>query len=220
LTKRIESIEKGLPAVQEPDNISIDTFHSGACRCAALSIPQAHATTTASLLSMPEVRTLLGVFPSSLFIDREVSPVALLSSSITLPTLTADLDHLVEAFFAYIHVETPILDEHAFRAVYIAAKHNQVSDEIASALILVVLSLGAAVTASASDLAGAGEMYILPALGILSRHYLTSWQGDIALAQALLLAARLFGYRMRPFQAWKLVHMAATSVQQYLFCVR
>lgn len=38
-----------------------------------------------------------------------------------------------------------------------------------------------------------------------------------ALAQALLLAARFFGYRMEPLQSWKLVHMASTTVQQYFY---
>lgn len=86
-----------------------------------------------------------------------------------------------------------------------------------SALICVILALGSAVTASADEVLGAGEAHISAALGILSRHYLCSWCADISLAQALLLVARFFGYRMEPLQSWKLVHMASTTVQQYFY---
>lgn len=220
LTKRVESIEKGLPQVneaeKEPHSLVVDSV-SHSCRSTTLSISPAHATTTASLLSMPEVRALLGVFPPGLFMDREVSISNSFFSSTSLPPLDAESDRLVEAFFTHVHLETPILDEYAFRATYVSARQNQVPDEVTSALIYVILGLGSAVTASTENILAAGEAYISAALGILSRQYLSSWRTDITLAQALLLAARFFGYRMQPLQSWKLVHMASTNVQQYFY---
>lgn len=220
LTKRVESIEKGLPPVTESEKASHSTVldsdrHS--CRCTTLSIPRAHATTTASLLSMPEVRALLGVFPPGLFMDREISISDPLFGSTSPPPLNADSDHLIEAFFTHVHLETPILDEDAFRATCVSARQHELSYEVTSALIYVILGLGSAVMASAEEVLGAGEAHISAALGILSRHYLCSWRTDISLAQALLLAARFFGYRMQPLQSWKLVHMASTNVQQYFY---
>lgn len=166
---------------------------------------------------MPEVRALLGVFPPGLFMDREISILNLFPGKTPLPPLDVESDRLVEAFFTHVHLETPILDEDAFRAIYISARQKQLSDEVASALVYVILGLGSAVTASAEEVLGAGEAHLSAALGILSRHYLCSWRADISLAQGLLLAARFFGYRMKPLQSWKLVHMASTTVQQYFY---
>jgi hypothetical protein len=220
LTRRVESIEKGLPPVAESEKTSHSTVldpYGHSCRCTTLSIPRAHATTTASLLSMPEVRALLGVFPPGLFMDREISISNSFFGSTSLPPLDAESDRLVEVFFTHVHLETPILDEEPFRSTYVAARQNHSSDEVTSALIYVILSLASAVIASTEEVLGAGEAYISAALGILSRHYLCSWRADISLAQALLLAARFFGYRMQPLQSWKLVHMASTTVQQYFY---
>ena len=220
LTRRVESIEKGLPPVAESEKASHSTVldpYGHSCRCTTSSIPRSHATTTASLLSMPEVRALLGVFPPGLFMDREISISNSFFGSTSLPPLDAESDRIVEVFFSHVHLETPILDEDAIRSTYVAARQNHSPDEVTSALIYVILALGCAVTASADEVLGAGEAHISAALGILSRHYLCSWRVDISLAQALLLAARFFGYRMQPLQSWKLVHMASTTVQQYFY---
>ncbi|KAF4467831.1 zinc-binding oxidoreductase [Fusarium albosuccineum] len=59
-----------------------------------------------------------------------------------------------------------------------------------------------------------GDIMIKRSLRILFPSWTVSFGGDIVVSQGLILCALYFTYRVDPLMAWRLVHMAATSIQQ------
>ena len=194
-----------------------------------MNIPWSHSTTTASLLRTAEVQSLLGDFPPDIFLKAEASrPIPDCLSlnprsheHLSFPPLLQEVtDRLVEAYFAYVHVEVPILNKGSFLKLYDRVSSQPIQKNIELALCLVVFALGFVTTSepSADDLYSKaswapGGQYLSPALDILMQEYMTSFGTSIILPQALLLAAKYFGHVLRPLQSWKLTHMASTNIQ-------
>ncbi|KAF5697359.1 hypothetical protein FMUND_15439 [Fusarium mundagurra] len=87
-----------------------------------------------------------------------------------------------------------------------------------SALLLAVLALGA----TASDpidshkTRHSGDGLIREAVKIVYKSWASSFGGDITLSQAVILCALYFTYKVEPLAAWRLVHMASTTIQQIM----
>ena len=192
-----------------------------------MNIPLGHTTTTATLLQMSKVRALLGEFPVDLFISTEANRAVPADLSFIPGNLSDDnlpiLDELdtaplVRSFFDSVHPEIPILDEGPFLEMYHALARNGLRDDCNSALCMLVIALGAAVTADFDEVVSEtgnvpGAKYISPALRIMTRESFASFNVTLALPQALILASKYFGYLLRPLQSWRMVHMASTSIQ-------
>ncbi|PWY94526.1 hypothetical protein BO94DRAFT_581917 [Aspergillus sclerotioniger CBS 115572] len=193
-----------------------------------MNIPFGHTTTTEDLLRMDIVQDLIGEFPPDLFISteasREVPPELSFSprefARDHLPTIEEpETDLLVKAFFNLVHPEIPMIDECDFRKLYRSVLEHGLQDNCDSALCLIVFALGSAVTehcdAAMPDpvFMVPGSRFLSPALQIVIRESLVSFNLGLALPQALILASKYFGYLLRPLQSWKMIHLASTSIQ-------
>ncbi|KAF7117467.1 hypothetical protein CNMCM5793_006449 [Aspergillus hiratsukae] len=196
-----------------------------------LTIPLGHQTSTSSLLMLPLVQALVGVYPEDFFFrvesKRHVVPSIALpgvpdDDCVETPPLDSDTTRaLVDRFFETDHSINPFLDKKAFLARYnhVCNGHANMNDE--SAVVLAVLAIGAIDgktrknnEESVED--APGMQFFKPALRILSTSWMTCFTGDIILCQGLVLCALYFQYLVQPLPAWRLIHMASTNVQQLL----
>lgn len=125
---------------------------------------------------------------------------------------------LVDNFFDLVNPQHPILDRGDFEPIYRDVVGSPLQADLRSALVLVVLALGRAAV-DTPDLTRDGwlpgvEMFT-PALQVLLGTWFNSFGDTILLPQGLYLAALYYSYLSRPLQAWRLVHMASTSIQHY-----
>ncbi|KAF5001060.1 hypothetical protein FGRMN_1254 [Fusarium graminum] len=192
-----------------------------------MDIPLSHSSTTGNLLRSAPAKALLGHYPADLFLHIELRrPVpeglrlnAVPASQIDLPSLSPnETDHLVRNYFQLVHRFHPILDQRAFYDLYDQTLDHGPRPDLPSALVLVVLALGAvaAETPNRMDACWSpGIRYFTPAVRLLLTESLCSFGGDPLLPQALYLAALYYSYLSRPLLAWRLVHMASTDVQHY-----
>ncbi|OQV08594.1 Fungal specific transcription factor domain-containing protein isoform 2 [Cladophialophora immunda] len=192
----------------------------------AMTIPRQHSTTTESLLSTASVRALLGEFPRGMFLKTESARalpqnVHLGNQQVTAfpETERAEMDGLVDCFFRLAHREIPILDQNHFLSCYRRFLERDAWDDIDSALCLMVLAIGAVVqnppsaANQSAEVSSPGGEYLSAALKILIPDIMQSFWSTIALPQATLLAAKYFGYLMRPLKSWRFIHLASTNVQ-------
>jgi len=193
-----------------------------------MTIPIGHSTTTESLLSSNNVKSLLGDFPRDIFMRSETKRSLPDNLSFgqgfgnldDLPTIEPEITNsLVETYFENVHAEIPILHQGDFLNLYNKSLEVGLSNDVDSALCLVVLALGSIATTKL-DMAlddpiqwAPGSDFMACALRILIRSFLTTFGTSVALPQALLLAAKYFGYLLLPLQSWRLVHMASTNIQ-------
>jgi hypothetical protein len=192
-----------------------------------MDIPLSHSSTTGNLLRSAPAKALLGHYPADLFLHIELRRpipdglqlIPVPTSQINLPTLQPDeTDILIQNFFRLVHHFHPILDQRAFHDLYNRTIDDGLRPDLASALVLVVLALGA-VAAATPNLSEPswhpGIQYFTPAVRLLLAESLCSFGGNPILPQALYLAALYYSYISRPLLAWRLVHMASTDVQHY-----
>ncbi|EXJ72623.1 uncharacterized protein A1O5_03769 [Cladophialophora psammophila CBS 110553] len=192
----------------------------------AMTIPRQHSTTTENLLSTGPVRALLGDFPRGMFLKTESARI--LPQNIRLGNLhvtafpeidRAETDCLVDCFFRLAHREIPILDQNHFLSCYRQFLERDTWGDIDSALCLMVLAVGAVVqnppstSVQGADISSPGGEYLSAAMKILVPDIMQSFWSTITLPQATLLAAKYFGYLLRPLQSWRFVHLASTNVQ-------
>ena len=193
-------------------------------------IPTGHLTTTGSLLVSEKLRALLGDFPLDFFLETEtrrpVSREWVATSKAgpfsPLPELDAQLtSNLVEAFFALVHSENPILNEDWFSRVYASVLENGLHLDLDSALCLICFALGEVVQGmpNSAELAdptwAPGAQYMSLALPAIINEFMGSFGSSIVLPQTLYLTARYFGFLGRPLQSWRFVHMASTNIQHF-----
>ncbi|KAI8170560.1 hypothetical protein K4K49_004245 [Colletotrichum sp. SAR 10_70] len=197
------------------------------CITAPMAIPMSHSTTTGSLLQSRSAKALLGDYPSDVFFRVEskrslpeplsLTPIPL--SQIVFPEIDAEeSSSLVDNFFNLVNPQHPILDRGDFEHIYRDVVGNPLQADLRAALVLVVLALGRAAV-DTPDLTRDGwlpgvEMFT-PALQVLLGTWFNSFGDTILLPQGLYLAALYYSYLSRPLQAWRLVHMASTSIQHY-----
>ncbi|KAH0431445.1 hypothetical protein CcaCcLH18_07061 [Colletotrichum camelliae] len=197
------------------------------CITAPMAIPMSHSTTTGSLLQSRAAKALLGDYPSDVFLRVEskrtlpeplsLTPIPL--SQIDFPDIDAEAaSSLVDNFFDLVNPQHPILDRGDFEHIYLDVVGSPLQADLRSALVLVVLALGRAAV-DAPDLTRDGWLpgvaMFTPALQVLLGMWFNSSGDSILLPQGLYLAALYCSYLSRPLQAWRLVHMASTSIQHY-----
>ncbi|KAM5350677.1 hypothetical protein ACJ41O_007182 [Fusarium nematophilum] len=227
LTPGNETLDIRSPAEIPRFQASLSHFANSNAVNTTMDIPLSHSSTTGNLLRSTPAAALLGHYPPDLFLHIELRrpiPDALQldpvpSSQIEMPTISQDeTDPLVQNFFQLVHRFYPVLDQRTFHEIYGRVLKDGLRSDQASALVLIVLALGA-VAAETPNLKEAawhpGVGYFTPAIRLLLAESLRSFGGNPILPQALYLAALYYSYLSRPLLAWRLVHMASTDVQHY-----
>lgn len=188
-------------------------------------IPLPHPTTTGSLLQVPVVRSLLGAYPADFFfriesrrdVPDELNLSLCDSAPVDLPVVGPDEMRLLSGhYFRSVHTQHPILDRDAAMSWLEGLVSRGLEPQPESALALVILSLGAAVSEEPPPRPGLwlpGIRFFTPALQTLLNYWPKSFTPSVALTQALFLAAVYYNYLVSPLQAWRLSHMASTSAQ-------
>lgn len=200
-------------------------FSTGTADLPPLTIPAKHKTSSNYLLCLPEMRALIGEYPTNLFFlleSKNPLPPELSLDGWTAPIPPVHIDrdvtdYLVSMFFVEVHPCHPVLDHDAFTATYARFLEEGVSSSVDSALCLIVLALGAVAIGPhhATDFQTncPGIQYIQAALPTLLS--LSTWSFDwhMSVPQALVLASVYFAYIARPLQSWRLVYSASTILQ-------
>ncbi|KIW63885.1 hypothetical protein, variant [Phialophora macrospora] len=192
-----------------------------------LTIPLGHQTSLSSLLTLPQMRSLVGDYPEEfLFLVEESRPRSLSLQHILAPHAEADpdwrnieksvADDCLERYLSKVHIYRPIFEWEELRLQYETTMSEGLSDNPCSALFLAIFALG--ITASdpvdPTRVRCSGDELIKQALRMLFPSWAATFSGDLVLSQALVLCALYFCYVTDPLVAWRLVHMASTSVQQ------
>lgn len=190
-----------------------------------LTIPAKHNTSSNYLLTLPEMKALVGEYPPNIFFtleSRNLLPPELsfngLLSPVPPPLIDRDVtDYHVSVFFTVVHPSHPILDPDVFASVYDSFLERGADNSIESALCLVVIALGAsAISSDSPDIHSnhpPGMQYMQAALPILMSLSEWTFEWHIFLPQALVLASVYFAYIARPLHSWRLVYSACTIIQ-------
>ncbi|KAL7956607.1 hypothetical protein V8C34DRAFT_306412 [Trichoderma compactum] len=179
-----------------------------------ITIPLGHQTSTSSLLTLPQMRPLVGDYPEDFIFRVEDSraPSAAMDF-MTAPGLQGEekqidrtvADDYLSSFLALVHACHPIFDRDGLLANYEAAMREGLGSDVRSGVILAVLALGA----TASDAidhgenGNTGDACIQRALRILVPAWTLSFSGNIQLTQGLILCALYFTYVVQPLAAWR-----------------
>ncbi|KAL4969818.1 uncharacterized protein BDV14DRAFT_195347 [Aspergillus stella-maris] len=209
------------PAVDHaPEPVSTPTDNS---TLPLFNIPFGHRATTSSLLVLPQVRMMVGEFPQDTFFRLEARRPPLADPLVNIPPVMDRIisDDLLERFFELVYPYHSLFEREEFMELYQRVIDRGLQENAETALVLAVLALGA--IASEPKPAGeikeddmAGFEYYNAASRILVAAWAQSFGGNIMLTQGLVLSALYLLYLMRPLQAWRLIHMASTSIQQTL----
>ncbi|KAH6603763.1 hypothetical protein Trco_007209 [Trichoderma cornu-damae] len=168
-----------------------------------ITIPLGHQTSTSSLLTLPQMRPLVGDYPEDFIFRVEDSrtPSAALDF-MAVPGLqggeghvdrTVADDHL-GSFLSMVHAFHPIFDRDDLLAGYEVVMREGLGSDVRSGVFLAVLALGA----TASDPIGhgkngnTGDACMQKALRILVPAWTISFSGNVQLSQGLILCALYF----------------------------
>ncbi|KIW25877.1 uncharacterized protein PV07_09013 [Cladophialophora immunda] len=192
-----------------------------------LTIPLGHQTSTSSLLMLPQMRTLVGDFPEEfLFLVEDNRPQSLWLQHISSRRGDMEEDFLqidrsfadtwFERYWTLVHPYRPLLDQEDMSSQYERIMNQGLQEDSYSALLLCLLALGATALdpIEPTPVGHTGDELIRKALRILFPSWAVTFSGDLVLSQALVLCALYFCYVVEPLMAWRLTHMASTSVQQ------
>lgn len=191
-----------------------------------MNIPLYHSTTTGSLISCPQVKSLLGDYPSDVFLriaERRIQlPVSrtpsVSNNSFEIPVLDLTVaERKIEYYFEIVHLQHPILDADEIWTQFRQIMSNDLQSSLELALILAILALSEAAGSQPESAAGewpSGSTYFHPALSISLDAYLNMSTTSINLLRCLYLAALYNSYLARPLDSWKLVHLASTGLQR------
>lgn len=192
-----------------------------------ITIPLGHQTSTSSLLRLPQMRPLVGDYPEDFFFrvedDRSRSTAL---DFMAVPGLRTEEEHFdrtvaddyLNSFLAMVHAFHPIFDRDDLLTSYEVVMRQGLGTDVRSGVFLAIFALGA----TASDpidrkqSENTGDVCMQRALRILMPAWTVSFSGNIQLSQGLILCALYFTYVVQPLTAWRLIHMAATSIQQLL----
>lgn len=227
-----------LPMAQHQSNnpgSSLDTVNHSTGKASSLAkhdvppltIPLGHQTSASSLLSLPQMRGLVGDFAEDfLFLVEENRP-RLVSfeydateqdrmGTQTLALEKPATDDYIERYLTLVHPYRPLFEPHDLMLQYKNMMSQGLQDNANSALFLIVFALGATAShpVDCARLSYLGDDLIKKALRILFPSWAVTFQGSLVLCQALVLCALYFCYVVEPLMAWRLVHMASTSIQQ------
>lgn len=225
----------GVPSITRQSN-EVETpsrpwFHSGsgleagAIETPPLTIPAQHNTSSNYLLSLPQMKALIGEYPTDLFFlleSRNELPPELSFDGWLTPLSQVHIDkettdYLVTEFFSEAYHCHPILDHDTFQGIYSRFLEIGIDSSIESALCLVVFALGSVASShqDSRDRAArpAGMEYMQLAMPTLMSLSSWSFSWDILLPQALVLASVYFAYIVRPLQSWRLIYSASTVLK-------
>lgn len=134
------------------------------------------------------------------------------------PINRADADRYLASFINRVHPFHPFLDRKDVNHTYEEIMERGIDFDNQSALVLAVLALGATVSDPPDRRAEdrSGETYIQKALKIVFASWTFTFSGEELISQALVLCALYYTYTVEPLMAWRLIHMASTSIQQLL----
>lgn len=182
-------------------------------------IPKDHATIASTLLALPRARRLLGDYPRDFFFRlEETLPLPGILGNVHDATqvwpsgLEPDvLDVLAMNYFRHVHPHQPLFTPQCFRLWQNALVQAQVVDEVTTAICFCVYALGTVCMLSedTEDSEGLGLEYFQPALRTILHHTIWGSRPNIAICQALLLAASYFSHLGRPLQSWKMAHFSS-----------
>ncbi len=177
-------------------------------------IPKDHATVASALLAFPRARRLLGEYPRDFFFQlEETLPLPGLLDNIhgatqVWPSLEPDvLEALSMNYFRYVHPHQPLFTHQSFSLWQDKLLQAQATDDITTAICFCVYALGT-VSARSEDteVEALGLEYFQPALRTILHHVIWGFRPNIAICQALLLAASYFSHLGRPLQSWRMAH--------------
>lgn len=193
-----------------------------------LTIPPAHEASSSCLLDLPQVRNLAGNFPGEFFFRVEAHPSRILQHQMTdastavLHHITRDTgDELVDRYFEAVNPFHPVLDRNSFEALYEETMKTSLQNNDVSAVILLVLALGAIMKDAPQGQSGSEDTTrSLGYYSLAQKILLSSWAhgaGEtLLLSQGLFLCALYLTYMVRPLLAWRFIYLASTSVEQLL----
>lgn len=190
------------------------------------TIPLGHHTSTSSLLEVTELQKLLGEYPPEFFYRIESgrsggSMFGQFRMDIsTMPDIdNTSMKRLVNQFLDTVHSNYPIFDVEAFEQFSDQRIATGLQFDIDSAIILVSMALGdlrARKPEPSSAIHGHdfGFQCFQIAVGVFMSAWVSSHAHNLSLCQGLVLCAIYLATSVRPLEAWKLIHMASTTVQQ------
>lgn len=182
------------------------------------------------MLVLPQLRNLIGEYPDEFFFlvenDRSrsaaaqsiLSPLAQYAAEDSPIASRVDSDVYFDQFLSLVYPFHPFLSRDGLISQYKRVMARGLDHDNESGLLLAVLALGA----TSGDAVGrrpvshTGDTLIQQALKILNASWTLCFRGDIIVAQGLVLCALYFTYTVEPLMAWRLIHMASTSIQQIL----
>jgi hypothetical protein len=192
-----------------------------------ITIPLGHQTSTSSLLTLPQMRPLVGDYPEDFIFrveDDRTRSTAL--DFMAVPGLQGEeervdravADDYLSSFLAMVHAFHPIFDRDDLLASYEVVMREGLGSDTRSGVFLVIFALGATASdpVDHGEAGNTGDVCMQKALRILVPAWTVSFSGNIQLSQGLILCALYFTYVVQPLTAWRLIHMAATSIQQLL----
>ena len=195
-----------------------------------LTIPLGHQTCTSNFLVLPQLKSLIGEYPHEFFFRIEdsrsrsaaaqsiLSPLGQYAADDSPIASRVDSDVYFDQFLSLVYPFHPFLDQDDLMTQYNRVMSRGLEHDNQSGLFLAILALGA----TAGDVVDrrltsySGDALIQQALKILNASWTLSFSGDIVVAQGLVLCALYFTYTVEPLMAWRLIHMASTSIQQIL----
>lgn len=191
-----------------------------------MTIPIGHLTTTGSLFSVDQIRSLIGEYPEDFFfqieathtIEQQTPPSHEKIANILATMDSSQAAAVLENFFAEIHPHFPILDQASFTATFNSIVAGTGND-IDAALCLIILALGELAGSLHTPAPGTteqdepGREHFSIAYHIITTSWLNSFDLSTSLVTALVYAAIYLCYMSRPLQAWRLIHMASTKLQ-------
>ena len=198
----------------------------------SISIPLGHQTSVSNVLKLPQLRPLLGEYPEEFFFKVEAKrPRSAAAREMMCSTAFSLQDEFridkelgdayLQSYLSRVHPYHPFIDAEdvVFHYENVMGREDRKFDfDNPSALVLAILSLGATVTdpIDRNEKERTGELLFQRALKILFTSWTFTFDGDVLISQALVLCALYFTYTVEPLMAWRLIHMASTSIQQLL----
>ncbi|KAI0165494.1 hypothetical protein GGR57DRAFT_496972 [Xylariaceae sp. FL1272] len=173
-------------------------------------IPQNHSNVSTTLLSMTQVRDIIGAYPRDYFmrIEERLPLPRLLDDfqdgPLILPNLDPEcLDALADDYFQYAHPHHPLFTRKMLGEWQAELLEHQDSRSIRTAICLSVYALGHISTCHSEDTKRPetlGLEYFQPAFKIITKTVFLGFQANIEWCQALLLAASYLGCLGRPLR--------------------
>ncbi|KAI1650721.1 uncharacterized protein F4817DRAFT_240361 [Daldinia loculata] len=182
-------------------------------------IPKGHATLTTTLLSLPQVRDLLGDYPREYFFEiEEKFPLpgllgSLYDSPLVWPSLDLDgLNALAENYFRNVHPHHPLFTPNMFKSWQDQLIQERDMEDIGTSICFCVYALGTISSdreGNYEDDEALGLQFFQPALRIMLHKLVWDFRPGIGICQALLLAASYFAHLGRPLHSWRMAQFAS-----------